>query len=547
MNNIERQLQLCLKKIEKWAFENGFKFSTSKTVGMHFCNKRKMHPDPELSLYGNPIKIVKENKFLGLLFDSKLTFLPHIKMLKARCLKALDILKVVSSTKWGADRSILLNLYRSLVRSKLDYGCIVYGSARKSYIKLLDAVHHQGLRLCLGAFKTSPIDSLYVEADEPSLENRRIKLGLQYATKLKAYPSNPAYNCVFNPLYEPIFEKHPNKIPSFGIRIKPHIEALDIDLDTIAPVEISKSPPWEFPKPKFIYDLRKHKKSDTNPLIIQQHFAEIISFKTDYSTIYTDGSKDGDRVASAAVFGHRTSTLRLPSVSSIFTAETMAIILALQFIAKSSKKKFIICSDSLSNLLAIENAKIKNPLILKILHFIRKLFIEKKEIIFMWVPSHVGIHGNTVVDMEAKDALDNEISNAPVPYSDFKPLIRKYIFKIWQNAWSTLVDNKLHDIQPDIGKISCIFGSRRDQVVLTRCRIGHSRFSHEYYMKGEPPPECIPCDCRYSIKHVLLECVDLADVRKKYFNVSTMFDLFKLIPGVTIINFLKEINLYGKI
>ena len=128
------------------------------------------------------------------------------------------------------------------MRSKLDYGCFVYGSARKSYLKILDAGHHQGLRLCLGAFKTSPVDSLYTEADEPSLENRCIKLGLQYATKLRAYPSNPAYNCVFDPMYENIFEKHPNKIPSFGIRMKPHIEALDIDLDTIAPVEISKSP-----------------------------------------------------------------------------------------------------------------------------------------------------------------------------------------------------------------------------------------------------------------------------------------------------------------
>jgi hypothetical protein len=32
MNNIERQLQLCLNKIEKWAMENGFKLSSSKTV-----------------------------------------------------------------------------------------------------------------------------------------------------------------------------------------------------------------------------------------------------------------------------------------------------------------------------------------------------------------------------------------------------------------------------------------------------------------------------------------------------------------------------------
>ena len=100
-------------------------------------------------------------------------------MLKTKCLKALDILKVVSSSDWDADKSILLNLYRSLVRSKLDYGSIVYGQLM-SYIKILDTSHHQGLRLALGAFRTSPVESLYLESNEPSLYNRQIKLGLQY-------------------------------------------------------------------------------------------------------------------------------------------------------------------------------------------------------------------------------------------------------------------------------------------------------------------------------------------------------------------------------
>jgi hypothetical protein len=47
------------------------------------------------------------------------------------------------------------------------------------------------------------------------------------------------------------------------------------------------------------------KKSETNPSLIQQHFAEIRSITSEYSAIYTDGSKDGDRVASAAVFGQQ--------------------------------------------------------------------------------------------------------------------------------------------------------------------------------------------------------------------------------------------------
>ena len=55
-------------------------------------------------------------------------------MLKERCTKALNVIKVIARSIWGADKITLLNLYRSLILSKLDYGCIVKGSVRTSYI-----------------------------------------------------------------------------------------------------------------------------------------------------------------------------------------------------------------------------------------------------------------------------------------------------------------------------------------------------------------------------------------------------------------------------
>ena len=62
---------------------------------------------------------VKEVKFLGLIFDSKLTFKNHVQYLKSSFQKALDIImRIVGHTDWGADRIVLLRLYRSLVRSK---------------------------------------------------------------------------------------------------------------------------------------------------------------------------------------------------------------------------------------------------------------------------------------------------------------------------------------------------------------------------------------------------------------------------------------------
>ena len=169
-------MQPCVNSVQKWVSQNGFKFSTSKTVCIHFHQQYVFFcfffPDPNILLGKTPIKVVRETKFLGVIFDTKLIFKNHIQYLKT-CQKALNILRVV-----GADRIVLLFLYRSLVRSKLDYGCIVYGSARRLVLKQLDPIHHQGLRIALGAFRTSPAQRLYTEGHEPSLTTRRLKLSL---------------------------------------------------------------------------------------------------------------------------------------------------------------------------------------------------------------------------------------------------------------------------------------------------------------------------------------------------------------------------------
>ena len=94
--------------------ENGFKFSPTKTMCVHFCQLRKHHLDPQLYLNGTQIPTIGEAKFLGLIFDSKLSFIPHITSLKSRCTKSLDLIKVLSNTTWGADRKVLLQSFDSI-------------------------------------------------------------------------------------------------------------------------------------------------------------------------------------------------------------------------------------------------------------------------------------------------------------------------------------------------------------------------------------------------------------------------------------------------
>ena len=96
---------------------------------------------------------------------------------------------------------------------------------------MLDPIHNQGLRLCLGAFRTS-VESLYVDAHEPSLGARRARLYLQYATKIKLLPKYPAHNAVFDNKYMKLFDARPSAIRTFGLRITQFLTAYNIDFLT---------------------------------------------------------------------------------------------------------------------------------------------------------------------------------------------------------------------------------------------------------------------------------------------------------------------------
>ena len=86
----------------------------------------------------------------------------------------------------------------------------MYGSARKFYLQMLDPIHNQGLRFCLGEFRTSPVESLYVNAHEPCLGARRAKLSLLYASKIKSLPKHPAHKAVFDNKYMKLFDARPS-------------------------------------------------------------------------------------------------------------------------------------------------------------------------------------------------------------------------------------------------------------------------------------------------------------------------------------------------
>ena len=234
----------------------------------------------------------------------------HIQYFKTSCQKALDILCVVGHTVWGAERIVLLRLYRSLVRSKLEYGCIVYGSARRSVLKQLDPIHHQGLRIALRPFRTSPAQSLYTEVHEPSLTTRRLKLSLNYVLKLKYLPENPAYSCVFEAENIQLFEESESKVPPLGIRILSHLEKSKLNLNLVDDAPSLDIVPWKFSVPAVRLDLANLKKDTTNRKYINSSICNLSQNILHQNLFFTDGSETEEGVTAAAVFTERIDDFR---------------------------------------------------------------------------------------------------------------------------------------------------------------------------------------------------------------------------------------------
>ena len=135
---------------------------------MVFGNKKKM-PSQTIKLYNNILEKIKYFKFLGMWLDERMTGKKHIEMVALKCGKINNVLRCVAGSDWGADRESMMMIYRAMMRSAIDYGCMVYGSAALSVLNKLDIVQAKALRVCCGALCTTPISALLIEMGEMPL------------------------------------------------------------------------------------------------------------------------------------------------------------------------------------------------------------------------------------------------------------------------------------------------------------------------------------------------------------------------------------------
>ena len=363
--------------------------------------------------------------------------------------------------------------------------------------------------MSLGAFCTSPVDSILSEAGQPPLHIRREKLSLVTAAKLASTPENPAYDSTFQGNYQDKYQQCPKSPRTVYFRIGQALSETNLEIPKVPQKRPHTYPPWKIPLLKIILDLQELPKNQTKPIEYKAAIENITQNLQNYIHIYTDGSMSTTGAGCSVGTPEANLQFRLPESYPIFRCETYAILKAILYIEDSNRTKFIIFSDSLSGIKAINNFNKFDHITEEIQESTSRSIDQGKDIILFWIPSHKGIEGNEKADALSKLAclLPEPDEAAKTESWDLRKFFNRNTAEIWNNVWKSASATKFHEIKTNVfEKNKILLKNRRDQVTLNRLRIGHSHFTHYHLISKLEPAKCDVYQAALSIKHVLIEC-----------------------------------------
>ena len=289
----QERLQKAVDLFLEWTTKWGLEINPGKTNLMCFTRKR-INNIPEIKINNDKVPFVTKHCFLGLILDAPLlTWKHHIEYLRNTCMKRLNIMKRIAYKDWGSNLESLLIFYKAYVRSKLDYGCILYNSASPSILKKLDVIQSTALRIATGALVSSPINSLHIETNI---------LPLEYWRKLRmfSYYSKIHNSSIDHPVFQ-VFSSDYNKIHNFNwssgrqlplqVKVCYDLTFLHLTWGKFTPLPvISPLPPW-FPINNFIDVSFPVNPKNSNNQVINAVFSDMCDEKySDFIQLYTDGS-----------------------------------------------------------------------------------------------------------------------------------------------------------------------------------------------------------------------------------------------------------------
>ena len=416
----------------------GMSFDPDKSELMHFSWRKGPSPNPPLVSSINDVQIrltaPKSIRWLGFHLDSKLSFNEHVKIMSSKGSNIVSGLSCLGNSVRGMTPANLRLLYKTCVIPVITYGCQLWyrkDSPRKRLMDKLRKVQNTALRWILGAFRTTPNESLTLLSfcppihvtvrklcDSNALRNFRLPLSSEISHRLpKEYlPPNSSPPPLHVPFPRPILEaKKTSHLVTHALTTSPATERSEPFHSHCAPHSFHQYSP-EF-SGRFSIRSTPCNKEDRKSLVSEQNISFLAAARNKRKLIvFTDGSKmsQGSGYGIAAFYlGKRVFSLSIPFAlhASNFDAEMYALAHASDFVRRkvynhSSITEVQFYCDTSSALESIFDpsphpAQDASILFRVNIYSILTRFQDVK-ITLTWTPGHKGTKGMDLVDRLAK-------------------------------------------------------------------------------------------------------------------------------------------------
>ena len=166
-----------LNRIFIWCRKWRFDLSIEKCIATIFTKSSRTREifirEKLITINKVSLDINLNPRFLGLWFDSRLSWNFHFMKIKETVDRKLGMLKRIAQTNRGATRGALIVLYKSFILPSIEYGSAIYGSASKTSLKKLDILQNRCLRFITRALPWTNKTILEIETNILPLEHKR--------------------------------------------------------------------------------------------------------------------------------------------------------------------------------------------------------------------------------------------------------------------------------------------------------------------------------------------------------------------------------------
>ena len=212
-----KRIQSELEKLEEWCrkWHVSLHPAKSKLILFSKCprHREELPAGPSVQLCNEQIHTVSEAEFLGLTFDTRLTWEPQTRKMLGRAYKRLNLLRSIAALTIKPKPYTLLTLYKSTILSIFEYSAICIVTAAECHLLKIQLIQNQSLRLCLNTPSFISIHDLHDCSGIQMIKNHLIAFAQKQLSTMKR----------LSPIIQPTIQEHAEVK-----HIKENISVLDV-------------------------------------------------------------------------------------------------------------------------------------------------------------------------------------------------------------------------------------------------------------------------------------------------------------------------------